>query len=195
MKAKLSALWFKSLKILKDREDVSSVTYENWIESLSPVGISDGVVYLRVPSEVHYEVVKTMHKDKIKEAICEAEGENLDVLILNVNEQTPVSLEFCVSFDGREDDAKAMEQIKTLTAHRTHLRNEIRKVNIDDDSLSTAKLKIEAITEALSELRKDVRLCDAIAERSGVMQENLTKALAEEEKIKGKENRSYEQRR
>ena len=91
--------------------------------------------------------------------------------------------------------SKAMEQIKTLTAHRTHLRNEIRKVNIDDDSLSTAKLKIEAITEALSELRKDVRLCDAIAERSGIMQENLTKALAEEEKIKGKENRSYEQRR
>ena len=91
--------------------------------------------------------------------------------------------------------SKAMEQIKTLTAHRTHLRNEIRKVNIDDESLSTAKLKIEAITEALSELRKDVRLCDVIAERSGVMQENLTKALAEEEKIKGKENRSYEQRR
>ena len=91
--------------------------------------------------------------------------------------------------------SKAMEQIKTLTAHRTHLRNEIRKVNIDDESLSTAKLKIEAITEALTELRKDVRLCDAIAERSGVMQENLTKALAEEEKIKGKENQSYEQRR
>lgn len=91
--------------------------------------------------------------------------------------------------------SKAMEQIKTLTAHRTHLRNEIRKVNIDDESLSTAKLKIEAITEALSELRKDVRLCDAIAERSGVMQENLEKALAEEEKIKRKENRSYEQRR
>lgn len=90
--------------------------------------------------------------------------------------------------------SKAMEQIKTLTAHRTHLRNEIRKVNIDDESLSTAKLKIEAITEALSELRKDVRLCDAIAERSGVMQENLEKALAEEEKIKRKENRSYEQR-
>ena len=88
-----------------------------------------------------------------------------------------------------------MEEIKTLTAYRTHLRNEIRKVNIDDDSLSTAKLKISAISERLSELRKDVRLCDAIAERSGVMQENLEKVLAEEEKIKGKENRSYEQRR
>lgn len=88
-----------------------------------------------------------------------------------------------------------MEEIKTLTAYRTHLRNEIRKVNIDDDSLSTAKLKISAISERLSELRKDVRLCDAIAERSGVMQENLEKVLAEEEKTKGKENRSYVQQR
>ena len=88
-----------------------------------------------------------------------------------------------------------MEEIKTLTAYRTHLRNEIRKVNIDDDSLSTAKLKISAISERLSELRKDVRLCDAIAERSGVMQENLEKVLAEEEKLKGKENRNYVQQR
>ena len=88
-----------------------------------------------------------------------------------------------------------MEEIKTLTAYRTHLRNEIRKVNIDDDSLSTAKLKISVISERLSELRKDVRLCDAIAERSGVMQENLEKVLAEEEKLKGKENRNYVQQR
>lgn len=91
--------------------------------------------------------------------------------------------------------SKAMGEIKTLTAYRTHLRNEIRKVNIDDDSLSTAKLKISAISEKLSELRKDVRLCDTIAERSDALKENLEAVLAEEEKIKGKENRSYEQRR
>ena len=78
--------------------------------------------------------------------------------------------------------SKAMGEIKTLTAYRTHLRNEIRKVNIDDDSLSTAKLKISAISEKLSELRKDVRLCDAIAERSDAMKENLEAVLADEEK-------------
>lgn len=96
---------------------------------------------------------------------------------------------------GRWVNKGAMGEIKTLTAYRTHLRNEIRKVNIDDDSLSTAKLKISAISEKLSELRKDVRLCDAIAERSDAMKENLEAVLADEEKIKGKENRSYEQRR
>lgn len=91
--------------------------------------------------------------------------------------------------------SKTESEIKSLTADRTHLRNEIRKVNIDDASLSAAKEKISAISERLAELRKDVRLCDAIAERSGVMQENLVTVLADEEKIKRKENRSYEQRR
>lgn len=91
--------------------------------------------------------------------------------------------------------SKSEEEVKRLTADRTHLRNEIRKVNIDDDSLSTAKLKISAISDRLSELRKDIRLCDAIAERSGVMQETLEAVLADEEKSKRKENRNYEYRR
>lgn len=91
--------------------------------------------------------------------------------------------------------SKTEEEVKRLSADRTHLRNEIRKVNIDDDSLSTAKLKISAISDRLSELRKDIRLCDAIAERSGVMQETLEAVLADEEKSKRKENRNYEYRR
>lgn len=91
--------------------------------------------------------------------------------------------------------SKTESEIKSLTADRTHLRNEIRKVNIDELELSAAKEKISAIGERLKELRKEVKICDAIAERSGIIEERLTKVLADEEKIKGKENRSYEQRR
>ena len=91
--------------------------------------------------------------------------------------------------------SKTESEIKSLTADRTHLRNEIRKVNIDELELSAAKEKISAIGERLKELRKEVKICDAIAERSGIIEERLTKLLADEEKIKGKENRSYEQRR
>ena len=89
------------------------------------------------------------------------------------------------------------EQIKVLTADRTHLRNEIRKVNITDAELSQAKDSISLLSEKLKKLRKEVGLCDGIAERSGVMAENLRAVLADEEKIKTnrKENRSYEQRR
>lgn len=91
--------------------------------------------------------------------------------------------------------SKTESEIKSLTADRTHLRNEIRKVNIDELELSAAKEKISAIGERLKELRKEVKICDAVAERSGIIEERLTKVLADEEKIKGKENRSYEQRR
>ena len=94
-------------------------------------------------------------------------------------------------------DIPAEDEIKSLTADRTHLRNEIRKVNIDDDLLSGCKEKISALSKRLKELRKEVRLCDGIAERSGVMRENLSAVLADEGKIKNnrKENRSYEHRR
>ena len=58
------------------------------------------------------------------------------------------------------------EQIKTLTADRTHLRNEIRKVNITDAELSQAKASISLLGEKLKELRKEVKLCQDIAVRS-----------------------------
>ena len=86
-------------------------------------------------------------------------------------------------------------EIKTLTADRTHLRNEIRKVNITDERLSEAKEKISEISERLKELRKEVKLCNGIAERSGIIQQNLEQVRAEEEKSQRKENRSYDKRR
>lgn len=87
------------------------------------------------------------------------------------------------------------EQIKTLTADRTHLRNEIRKVNITDAELSQAKASISLLSEKLKELRKEVKLCQDIAVRSKVIEEKVDAVRAEEEKSKRKENRNYEQRR
>ena len=87
------------------------------------------------------------------------------------------------------------EQIKTLTADRTHLRNEIRKVNITDAELSQAKASISLLGEKLKELRKEVKLCQDIAARSKVIEEKVDAVRAEEEKSKRKENRNYEQRR
>lgn len=86
-------------------------------------------------------------------------------------------------------------EIKNLTADRTHLRNEIRRVDITDERLSAAKGEIAQISEKLKTLRKEVKLCKGIAERSGDIKSNLTQALAEEEKIQRKENRSYDKRR
>lgn len=86
------------------------------------------------------------------------------------------------------------DEIKSLTADRTDLRKMTRR-KIDDVELSQAKEKISQITEKLRTLRKEVKLCNGIAERSGLMKELLEQVLAEEEKSKGKESREYDQRR
>lgn len=86
-------------------------------------------------------------------------------------------------------------EIKTLTADRTHFQNEIRRVDITDERLSAAKSEIAQISEKLKTLRKEVKLCKGIAERSGEIKSNLEQALAEEGKLKGKEKNRYEQRR
>ncbi len=86
----------------------------------------------------------------------------------------------------------AEAEIKSLTADRTHLRNEIRKVNITDERLSEAKEQISEISGRIKELRKEVKLCDGIAERSKVIEQNLEQIRADEEKSKRKENRSYD---
>ncbi|MCM1296288.1 MAG: relaxase/mobilization nuclease domain-containing protein [Muribaculaceae bacterium] len=87
------------------------------------------------------------------------------------------------------------EEIKTLTADRTHLRNEIRNVGISDERLSAAKSEIAAISEKLKGLRKEVKLCEDIAQRSGVIREKLGQVIAEEEKLNGKERNHYDRQR
>lgn len=85
------------------------------------------------------------------------------------------------------------EQMKTLIAERTHLRNKIR-TKIDDGQLSEAKEEIASINGELKTLRKEVKLCDDIAERSKVMAENIRQIETEEQKLSRKEKSRYEQR-
>lgn len=87
------------------------------------------------------------------------------------------------------------DEIKSLTAERTHLRNEIRKVNISDEQLSAAKNEISEISDRLKGLRKEVKLCDGIAQRSGEIKEHLEQVIAEEEKQNRKEKSRHEHQR
>lgn len=88
---------------------------------------------------------------------------------------------------------KVDAEINTLIADRKLLRNKTKR-KIDDKELSEAKEQISNINGRLKTLRKERKLCDGIAERSGQMQSNLAIALAEEEKTLKKEVRSNEQR-
>ena len=84
-------------------------------------------------------------------------------------------------------------EIKTLTADRTHLRNKIRRKNIDDVTLSKAKDEISQISSKLKTLRKEIALCEDIAKRSKVMEKNIEQIERDEEKSKDKEVRRNEQ--
>ena len=56
----------------------------------------------------------------------------------------------------------------------------------DPEKAAEVKTQIAALSKELAGLRKEVVLCNSIAERSGVIQEKI-KAVREDAHIKGKE--------
>lgn len=85
-----------------------------------------------------------------------------------------------------------VKQIDTLTDDRTHLRKQLRR-NMSDDELSKVKDQISTITDKLRTLRKEVNLCDDIAVRSKVMEQNIAQIQAEEQRHNRKEKNRDEQ--
>ena len=83
---------------------------------------------------------------------------------------------------------------ESLTADRKALDRQQRTVSVktDDDALARVKEQITAISNELSVLRKEVRLCEDIAIRSGVIKEKI-RAVREDEQSQGKENKRDEQ--
>ena len=85
-------------------------------------------------------------------------------------------------------------KIESLTADRKALYRMQRTVSVksDDDALARVKGQITAISRELSALRKEVRLCEDISIRSGVIKEKI-RAVREDEQSQGKENKRDEQ--
>jgi len=69
--------------------------------------------------------------------------------------------------------------IAKLSEERQKLRNRLRW-NTNQTEISEIKEQIELLSSQLSKLRKDVKLCDGIAERSGVLKEKLTQIYERE---------------
>lgn len=83
--------------------------------------------------------------------------------------------------------AAVEEKMQDLVVDRKHLRNKIRRKYITDEELSATRKQIFEISSKLKELRKEVKLCDGIAERSGIVKEKLESVIAEEEQVKQRE--------
>ncbi len=114
MKAQLSYIWNESLKKLK--ETVSETSYEHWIEPLNPIGIAEGRLYIKMPTEVHYEIVKSMHLDTIREAVNLVSDEHYEIELIDYNEAVPEILAYNVSYDSRTDDAVTLNPSYTFSS-------------------------------------------------------------------------------
>ena len=89
---------------------------------------------------------------------------------------------------------EAQDKIAALTAERKQLYKLQRTAAVKADPEKSAEIKdrISALSKELATLRKEVSLCDDIAERSGVIKEKI-KAVREDEHIKRKEKTDHVQ--
>ena len=94
-------------------------------------------------------------------------------------------------FSYRDEE---QDKIAALTAERKQLYKLQRTAAVKADPEKSAEIKdrISALSKELATLRKEVSLCDDIAERSGVIKEKI-KAVREDEHIKGKEKTDHVQ--
>ena len=85
---------------------------------------------------------------------------------------------------------------ETLTSDRKRLYKKQRTVAVktDEAKLSEVKAQITALSRELATIRREVKLCDDIAIRSGVMKEKI-KAVREDEQSQRKEQNRNEQLR
>lgn len=90
----------------------------------------------------------------------------------------------------------ADNQIQVLTDQRKELRNALKRITRKGDAaeIEATKEKISALTDELIKLRKEVKLCDSIAERSGLVKEGL-EAIIEQDTSERKEKNQYEHSR
>lgn len=116
MKAKLSSIWYGALKLLKEKQEISQSAYDHWVEPLIPVGLTEEAVYLKVPTELHFEIVKSMYLEHIKEAVNLCADTHYNVEILDYNEPLPAELEETVTYTNRADDAITLNPRYTFSS-------------------------------------------------------------------------------
>jgi hypothetical protein len=90
----------------------------------------------------------------------------------------------------------AENQIEVLTDQRKELYNALKRIKRkgDAEEISATKDKISALSDELKQLRREVKLCDSIAERSGLVKEGL-EAIIEQDTSERKEQNQYEHSR
>jgi len=82
------------------------------------------------------------------------------------------------------------QRVISLSSTRKHLRYQSRSIR-DGDKLAAVKTEIADLSAQITELRREVRLCENIEKRSAEMA-NKIRIAAEEQKSIGKESKQHE---
>ena len=90
-------------------------------------------------------------------------------------------IETATQLSDRKQFAQA--QIVSITDRRRDLRNALKRVTRtgDPEEIAAVKAQIDALSAELKQYRKEVGLCDSIAERSGIMKTNLETIIHQQE--------------
>lgn len=78
---------------------------------------------------------------------------------------------------------RSSAEAETLTAQRQELRKELRRCSRQGDTMAAGEVKqrISALSGRIRAARKEVVLCDGIAQRSGQVRENLGRLVKQKE--------------
>ena len=105
-------------------------------------------------------------------------------------------IETAEDLQAKQKEIQAL--IETLTQQRRDLRIALKRALRQDDPVQAAALKaqIATLSAEVRKHRKEVKLCDDIAQRNGIVLENL-KEITRQKNTQGKENKQheYDQRR
>lgn len=85
--------------------------------------------------------------------------------------------------------ASLEERMDALTSARKDLRNKLRRVSTTEVDLTKTKANIAQISNELKKLRKEISLCEDIAERSHIIERNVEQITADEEREQKKANK------
>ena len=89
---------------------------------------------------------------------------------------------------------RSEENLQTLKRERSSFRNELKRVEraADPEKATAIKRKIEQLSGEMRRVRKDLKLCDGIEERSKQMEEELKALEQNAEKNNEKEVKNDE---
>lgn len=81
----ISRIWEETLKIIE--EEISTVSFETWIQPIIPCGIEGNRLYLQVENEFYREMLEKRNLTLIRNAVKQAAHQEYEIVILTEEEK------------------------------------------------------------------------------------------------------------